>query len=116
LIVTSSEGCKDTTYRIIRVQDQLLIYVPNAFTPDGDEFNGVFRPIISAGMDEGTFQMFIYDRWGHLVFQSHDLAIGWDGTFNQSLAAAGVYAWKIQFKDEKTDEKKVFSGHLNLIR
>ncbi len=116
LIVTSSEGCKDTTYKIVRVQDQLLIYVPNAFTPDGDEFNGVFLPIIAAGMDEATFQMSIFDRWGYLLFQTHDLSIGWDGTKNQKNTEAGIYIWRIQFKDEKTDEKKLFTGHVQLIR
>jgi gliding motility-associated-like protein len=116
LIVTSSEGCKDTTYRIIRVQDQLLLYVPNAFTPDDDEFNNVFMPIISAGIDKLTYQFSIFDRWGHLVFQSHNLDIGWDGTYNQNNVEPGAYAWKIEFKDEKTDEKKVFMGHVSLLR
>ncbi|MGJ8661301.1 MAG: gliding motility-associated C-terminal domain-containing protein, partial [Bacteroidota bacterium] len=115
-IVTSSEGCKDTTYKIIRVQDQLLIYVPNAFTPDGDEFNGVFRPVISAGMDEATYEMSIFDRWGQLLFKSQDLSVGWDGTHNQKIAEAGIYTWIIKFKDEKTDEKKVFTGHVYLLK
>jgi gliding motility-associated-like protein len=116
LIVTSTEGCKDTAYKIIRVQDQLLLYVPNSFTPDADEFNSTFRPIITAGIDISTYQFSVFDRWGRLLFQTHDLYTGWDGTHNQNLAQAGIYSWRINFKEEKTGQKKVFSGHLNLLR
>ncbi|MFA7272484.1 MAG: PKD domain-containing protein [Crocinitomicaceae bacterium] len=116
LLVTSSEGCQDTTSKIIRVQDQLLLYVPNSFTPDNDEFNNVFQPIITAGIDPGSFKMSIYDRWGHLIFETNDLSIGWDGTFNQHPAQAGIYSWRIDFKDEKTDERKLVNGHVNLMR
>lgn len=115
LMVVSSEGCMDTTFQIIEVRDQLLFYVPNAFTPDDDEFNNVFLPILTTGFDPNSYRMIIFDRWGHTVFETRDLKIGWDGTFDQYKVASGVYGWKIEFKDEKTDERIIKTGHVNVL-
>jgi gliding motility-associated-like protein len=115
LIVISDQGCRDTAYRIVVVRDQLLFYVPNAFTPDGDEHNNVFLPIMTAGFSPASYEFYIYNRWGELVFESNDTETGWDGTYSGSMVQAGIYTWVIRFKDDDNDEKFEFSGHVNLM-
>jgi gliding motility-associated-like protein len=116
LIVISDQGCRDTTYRIVIVKDQLIFYVPNAFTPDGDELNNVFLPIMTAGFAPATYEFYIYNRWGELIFESKDISVGWDGTYAGSMVQAGLYTWVMRFKDDDNDEKFDFSGHVNLMR
>lgn len=115
LIVISDQGCRDTAYRIVVVRDQLLFYVPNAFTPDGDQYNNVFLPVMTAGFSPASYEFYIYNRWGELVFESRDTETGWDGTYAGSLVQAGIYTWLIRFKDDDNDEKYEFSGHVNLM-
>lgn len=117
LIVVSDQGCRDTTYRIVIVKDQLLFYVPNTFTPDGDEHNNIFLPIMTAGFSPATYEFYVYNRWGEVVFESKDTKVGWDGTYaGNEMSQAGIYIWVIRFKDDDNDEKFEFSGHVNLMR
>ena len=116
LIVTSQFGCVDTASQIIIVKDQLLYYVPNTFTPDGDEHNNEFRPIMTAGMDPHDYQLSIYNRWGELLFESNDISIGWDGTYNGEFVQEGTYVWTIRFGMMDTDEIRTDRGHINLFR
>lgn len=116
LIVISDQGCRDTAYRIVIVKDQMILYVPNAFTPDGDEHNNIFLPIMTAGFSPATYEFYVYNRWGELVFESKDTQVGWDGTYMGSMSQTGIYTWAIRFKDDDNDEKFEFSGHVNLMR
>lgn len=116
LIVTTNFGCSDTAQQIIIVKDQLLFYVPNSFTPDGDEFNAVFIPVMTAGMDEQDYHIEIYNRWGEIVFQTDDIHEGWDGTYKGHPAKEGTYTWKLEFGLIDTDEVKLVTGNVNLIR
>lgn len=116
LIVTSDQGCLDTTSQIVTVKDQLLYFVPNTFTPDGDEFNNTFLPIMTAGIDISSYEFYVFNRWGELMFQSNDVNSGWDGTYNGRLLPSGTYTWKIRFKFDTNDGKQEFAGHVNLLR
>lgn len=116
LIVTTTFGCTDTAVQIITVKDQLLYYVPNTFTPDGDAFNNTFLPVMTAGFDENDYLLEIYNRWGELVFSTTSIAEGWDGSYAGKIAAQGTYTWKLQFGMPDTDEVKVDVGSVNLIR
>jgi hypothetical protein len=62
--------------------------------------------------------LYIYNRWGELVWESKDAAGRWGGTFGEAgvKAPAGVYVWKIEYKPTNTDEKNIVSGHINLLR
>jgi gliding motility-associated-like protein len=116
LIVTTNFGCSDTTYKTILVKDQLLYYVPNTFTPDDDEYNPVFLPVMTAGMDENDYLLEIYDRWGELIFSTSDITEGWDGTYNNELAKEGAYIWKLTFGLIENDSKETAVGHVHLMR
>lgn len=93
-----------------------IFYIPNAFTPDGDERNNTFKPIITSGVDIFNYSFYIYNRWGQVIWESYNPNIGWDGTFNTIMCQDGVYTWKLKFKSPKTDEIKEFMGSLTLIR
>lgn len=116
LTVTSEQGCKDTATAIIQGASQLVFYVPNAFTPDGDEFNNLFRPVFTSGFDAQDFNLKIFNRWGELLFESKDPNGAWDGTFKGELVKEGSYTWLIEFKMLTTDERKIVHGHVSLLR
>ena len=115
LNVFNQFGCNDSTAIYIQITGDEIFYVPNTFTPDGDEFNNVFRPIFTNGFDPANFQLAIYNRWGELIFQSLNAEKGWDGYYGDRLCPVGTYTWKITYKNPENDAFKVVTGHLNLI-
>jgi gliding motility-associated-like protein len=118
LTATSSLGCVDTYQLTIQYQEDEIFYIPNSFTPDGDNFNQTFKPIFTSGFDPFNFQMTIYNRWGEIVFQTHDVQMGWDGSFgiDGRDAQDGTYTFKIIYKNPKVDERKIVVGHVSLVR
>ena len=72
------------------------LFVPDAFSPNGDGVNDVFR-VVSSGDNITNFSMQVFDRWGELVFESSDINKGWDGQLRNQLAPAGTYVWKITY-------------------
>jgi gliding motility-associated-like protein len=116
LIATSPLGCADTAYVEISVEEQLIYYIPNTFTPDGDDFNQTFRPIFTSGYDPYDFNMFIFNRWGEVIWESHDDSVGWDGTYGGRMVQEGVYTWVIDFKTSASDERVKINGHVNLLK
>ena len=116
LWVQNQFGCLDSTTLVIQIKGDEIFYVPNTFTPDGDEHNHIFYPIFTSGFDPANFQMEIYNRWGELIFESLNAEKGWDGFFNGSECPDGTYAWKIIYKIPEFDEYKIAIGHVNLVR
>lgn len=88
LTVYDNMGCQDTASTIIAVS--LLPVLPTGFSPNNDGENDVF--IIRGGPFESV-DFKIYNNWGQLIFESHDGALGWDGTYNGEPAPLGVYTW-----------------------
>ncbi|WP_300666937.1 gliding motility-associated C-terminal domain-containing protein [Fluviicola sp.] len=116
LIATNDAGCSDTTHKVITIEEELVFYVPNTFTPDGDEHNNNFKPVMTSGYDPFNYQMEIYNRWGECIFISKNADVGWDGTYNDKIAQDGTYTWKITLKLKRNDDKEAYVGHLNIIR
>jgi gliding motility-associated-like protein/CSLREA domain-containing protein len=116
LIAYNIFGCSDTAYLTIEIQEELIYFVPNAFTPDGNEFNQTFQPVFASGFDPFDFQLLIYDRWGQLIFESRYDQIGWDGTFNGKLVQDGTYIWTILFKDRINDSRYRANGHVTVLK
>jgi gliding motility-associated-like protein len=114
LLVENEFGCTDETSVIIQLIEDLVFYVPNSFTPDGDEFNNVFLPILTSGMDISTYKLALYNRWGEVVFETSDVSIGWDGTYHGKLCQNGVYTWLLTFKSKYTDRYYEFNGHVSI--
>src|SRR5690554_7934441 len=81
LIAYTDKGCSDTVSGVVRILDRLIFYIPNTFTPDGDKFNETFQPVFTSGFDPQSYNLYIFNRWGEIVFESHDTSIGSDGTY-----------------------------------
>jgi gliding motility-associated-like protein len=116
LYVSNESLCFDSTSILIRIKEDIIFYVPNTFTPDGDEFNQSFRPIITSGIDIYNFTFKIYNRWGEVIWESKDPSVGWDGTYNSRPIQQGTYTWSMEFKLTDVDDHIQVHGHLNLIR
>lgn len=112
-IVTNQFGCTDTAYYPVEIIGHLF-YLPNAFTPDGDGLNDVFVPE-ATGVSEDEYTMYIYDRWGQLIFKSDHPKVGWDGTFKDVPVPNGVYTYQVFIKDLR-EMPHVYEGHVNVIR
>jgi gliding motility-associated-like protein len=115
LIVETAEGCIDTIERVLSVNSDINFYAPNAFTPDGDEFNQTWKFYVS-GIDEYNFELMIFNRWGEVIWETHDPNAAWDGTYNGKVVPAGAYAWTASVKDLYTDAKKTFKGAINIFK
>lgn len=116
LIAYSAFGCTDTAYATVIINEDLIFYVPNAFTPDNDEFNQGFVPVFTSGFDPYNFNMLIFDRWGEIIFESNNSGAGWDGTYQGKPVKEGVYTWKIEFKRSENDANQIAIGHVSLLR
>jgi gliding motility-associated-like protein len=93
--VTSQAQCKATDSVTILFSGE-AIWLPNAFTPDGDGLNDEFKPVERYDMVK-TYHFSIYNRWGQLIFETSDISQGWDGTFQGNPAEQGTYVYKIVF-------------------
>ena len=116
LIAYSPTGCSDTAIVTIKVYEELVYFIPNTFTPDGDKFNQTFQPVFTKGYDPYNFNMIIVNRWGETVYETNDARVGWDGTYGGKIAQEGTYTWKINFKLKSNDDRKMETGHVVLIR
>jgi gliding motility-associated-like protein len=117
LVVTSNYGCKDSIVRYIRVDDEFALYVPNAFSPNTDGVNDFFKAY-GTGIDNTTFNLWVYDRWGNEVWYAWDINDGWDGRFrgkSDDIVQEDVYVWLIKVRTLKGQKKKL-SGTVTLIK
>ena len=117
LFVTNSEGCTDSVSHTIVIKSGFAIYIPDAFTPNGDKLNDFFAPAGSELDVPGNFEMSIIDRWGEEVYHTTDIAKPWNGNFkNESeILQQDVYVYKIGVKDA-SGKLHHYMGHVTLIK
>ena len=120
LVIQNANGCVDSTFEIIQIEQDPIYYVPNAFTPNGSELNNIFLPVFSPSLSLSSYQLQIFNRWGQTVFESRDPSKGWDGTIATSKGASmsqdGVYTYKISFVESGFEEEFVVTGSVSLVR
>lgn len=118
-VVNYSNGCvsnpQQTVITVELCPDELF-YIPNSFTPDGNEHNQYFLPVITSGVDLYQYHMLIYNRWGEVIWETYNAKEGWDGTYNNTLCPDGSYTWVLRFGSPKTGEIKEYIGNLTIIR
>jgi gliding motility-associated-like protein len=112
LIATNDLGCKDTVSKIITIQEEYWVYVPNTFTPDGNEFNNTF---FASTIKIKELTIWIFNRWGENVFKSNDVHFIWDGTYEGFLVPDGTYTYKIRYLTNSGIEETIV-GHINVLR
>jgi gliding motility-associated-like protein len=115
-------GCTntDSIYLLIPTEEikEACLYAPNAFTPNKDGVNDIFMPISLC--DEITYyRLYIFDRWGEMLFKSSELSDGWDGRIEGVLCPGDVYTFMITYKTDnmtQNDDVKVLAGAVVLVR
>lgn len=114
-IVQNTFGCKDTAVRTIEITPDMLVYIPNAFTPDGNGHNEIFIPVTS-GFDITHYEFMIFDRWGTQIFSSTEPNNGWDGTFRGEYCADGAYSWRLLIRSNFDPTIKELKGAVTLLK
>ncbi len=116
LKVTTGFGCVDTICKPLFINGELLVNIPNSFTPNQDEFNETWKPVI-VGFRVDYYDLTVFDRWGQVLWHSNNPEEGWNGKDKQNnLAAEGVYAFRLQVKSKYSGEKINKVGNLNLVK
>ena len=109
---TSTHGCVDTVSYDVLITDYMTLYIPNAFTPNGDGKNDVFR---AEGTFIQSFEMYIYDRWGNLVTTLNDIDAVWNGSYKGKEALIDIYVYKGTAVDISGNQIS-FKGQISLVR
>lgn len=114
LTVTSTGLCPDQD----SLDNILTYFIPNTFTPNGDEHNQTFQPVFTSGYEPLKYTFYVFDRWGELIFESHDANVGWKGTFGKDdrVVQDGVYTWKISYVESSTQKESAITGHVLVIK
>ncbi|MBN4066065.1 gliding motility-associated C-terminal domain-containing protein, partial [Candidatus Amoebophilus asiaticus] len=114
IMTNSSTGCQDSiTYQVI-IEDIYSFFVPNAFSPNGDGLNDGF---IWVGYGIVDFQMYIFNRWGEMIYKTDNYGAPWNGRRDNKgpLSQDGVYIWLIEVKDFKNKFHR-YTGYVTLLK
>lgn len=116
LDITNAFGCTDNVSYPVTIKEDYALYVPNTFTPNGDGLNDIFFPQ-GIGMDLDKFEMYIFDRWGNLIYKTTDMYKGWDGRVqgHSDIAQIDTYVWKIYATDPDGLRHR-YIGNVNLVK
>ena len=95
MIVTNIYGCKDTSTRYVFIAPDVIYYMANAFTPNGDNINEKFKPVGLAFAK--SYKFIIFNRWGEILFKTDNPQVGWDGKFEGELVTQGLYFYRLEF-------------------
>jgi len=105
--------CTDTVSNLLVLDPVTMLYIPSAFTPNNDGDNDTWG--VKGHNENNGFQIKVWDRWGHLVFESDDMNFAWDGYMvNGKLAPIGVYAYHIIYRTSK-DEPRELTGQFSVV-
>ena len=115
LQVVNQYGCVDDTSLEVIIDPEFTFYIPNCFTPNGDGVNDGFY---GAGIGITSYNIWIFDRWGNLIFTTNDINEAWDGTVqgkHGDICQEDVYVWKVVLTDV-FNKKHKYIGHVSLIK
>ena len=117
LHVENTYGCTDSTCQTITIANDKRLFVPNAFTPDNNDLNEVFKPVL-LGYDETHYEFSIIDRWGITIFSTNNVNEGWTGDVINGghYTQNDVFEWRIKVKDKVSPEYFDYRGHVTVLR
>jgi gliding motility-associated-like protein len=111
--ITDSLDCKTTASFEVKEDCTPQIFVPTAFSPNGDNLNDNFEVF---GQDVIAFEMKIFNRWGECVYVSYDYRAKWDGTYNGIPCQAGTYIVDIKYKELPARVQRSFRSTLTIVK
>ena len=96
----------------------LMVFVPNIFTPNNDGVNDLYRPKVLSTFPVKKYEFQIHDRWGYLVFETTDPEVAWDGRVAGEPVEPAVYKWTLKFDQDVGDGpvRLYKSGDVTIIR
>jgi gliding motility-associated-like protein len=114
LQISNEFGCTDSVTHTIIIHPHFHFYIPNAFTPNGDNENDVF---IGKGEGIADYQLTIFNRWGGIIFYSNNIKEGWNGVPKSAseISPIGTYSYKVDVTD-LLGKKHTYTGEVSLIR
>lgn len=117
LVVTDTNGCVNEHCEDVVIDQDLAVYVPNAFSPNGNGINEFFYPVI-LGAETKDFEFTIFDRWGELVYRTEDMTEPWNGGMNNadSPLEPGVFTWRVRLRESAKAEREDIYGHVTLLK
>ena len=116
LIAFSNFGCSDTIVHSVEVNYDFHLYIPNSFSPDGDNYNETFNPILNSSVQFDSYELIVGNRAEGVLYESRDPYIGWNGKYKNEDVSSGVYPWIINYKTKFSDEVQTIYGHVNLLK
>jgi gliding motility-associated-like protein len=118
LLGTDVNGCQNSYCNDVLIKDAFQVYTPSAITPDNDNLNEAFRPVITGEDQVKDYYMRIFDRWGNIVFETHDMKEYWNANNNgdQYYVNNGVYHWLLEITLYGLDATQYFEGSLSVVR
>ncbi|HEX4888339.1 MAG TPA: gliding motility-associated C-terminal domain-containing protein, partial [Luteibaculaceae bacterium] len=115
LRATSAFGCIDSICQPLKVNGEVLVNIPNTFTPNEDGYNEVWKPVV-LGERPDMYELIIFNRWGQEIFRTTNPDQGWDGKgIMNELCPVGTYAYVVKFKSKYSGETIRKIGHVNLV-
>ncbi len=113
--VAVTDNCGSATDEIIIKTEEICdIYFPNAFTPNNDGINDLFKIAKPANLTE--YHLSVYNRWGQKVFETFDYSKGWNGSFNGQVQSLQTFVWYCEFKKQGHANRTMKKGMVTLIR
>jgi len=118
LLVSNNEGCTDLECATVAISDEIIVFVPNCFTPNSDNRNELFRPSIRGNSLINTYEFRIFNRWGEVVFFTRDPEEGWIGNTHHGeyFVPDGVYIWQLKIAPKDGQEPFERTGHVTIYR
>jgi gliding motility-associated-like protein len=112
VIASNNNNCYDTACVKINVKGSSTLYVPNAFTPNGDGINDVFFVPYT---HVEKFHLTIFNKWGNLLFETYDITVGWDGKYKGEVVSDDVYVFSIEaIGEDKMNYRKL--GRITVLK
>lgn len=115
--ISDNDNCPVTDQATVSRHSCIVICqvaIPNAFSPNKDGNNDSFKPLFNCGVE--SYSLSIYNRWGEKVFESNNVADGWDGMYKGSTEPVGTYVYFTQFKLSDKQNIETKTGNVTLLR
>lgn len=114
LTIVDANGCTDDTTQLIIINPEFTFFMPSAFSPNGDGYNDYFG---GHGVGIATYEFYVFDRWGNMIFFGDELNETWDGKANHGsqVAQQDVYVWKVKIQDV-FDKKHTYTGTVTIVK